>query len=231
MMDDIFPNARKIDVEAELKKGPIDRRVFYSAFKDMKDKCYNPFHPKYPQYGGAGIHVCHRWLVDMDNFCYDMFPKILGWGLHRLNKEDHFHPGNCFWEKAKPKPQNHLFLERKYKFTIDWLAEFEDWEKFMFVYKRVLAFKIPADNIILAKKYITYLYNDPRFSILYDQWVASGKDKDKLPSIDHMTPVSRGGTNNLWNLNWVTCFENILKRDRTQEEWDHVKNNFDEYFL
>jgi hypothetical protein len=237
-MTDLWPHATKFEWE-EPKKFDVTEKpeIFYGALRDIKEKCYNPFHPKYPLYGGLGIHVCNRWLIKSKDFYYDMSPKEVGAGIRRLNKEDHFHPGNCLWGRAPktPKQKNDskkvLSAIGKYKFGIDWLSEFDDWDKFKFVYKRVLHLGIPDNDIILAKKYIMHLYNDPRFSLLYDKWLDSGKEANKMPSIDHMTPISKGGTSNLWNLRWVTFFENRAKSAILQEEWDSIKENISEYFI
>ncbi len=45
------------------------------------------------------------------------------------------------------------------------------------------------------------------------------------PSIDHIIPKSRGGSNDKENLQFLTLFENLAKRDMTQEEWNNFKKN------
>ena len=51
-------------------------------------------------------------------------------------------------------------------------------------------------------------------STFYDWW---------KPSIDHKIPKSRGGTNNLDNLQFLTFYENHNKLDMTWEEWCSFK--------
>ena len=54
------------------------------------------------------------------------------------------------------------------------------------------------------------------------------------PSIDHKTPVSRGGNNDIQNLQFLTVFENLCKRDMTEQEWLLFKNKTStksEYFI
>ena len=43
----------------------------YSRWNTMLQRCFNPNHKDYPNYGGRGITVCERWL-DFLNFLADM---------------------------------------------------------------------------------------------------------------------------------------------------------------
>lgn len=46
-------------------------------------------------------------------------------------------------------------------------------------------------------------------------------EKTSSIHIDHIFPLSRGGTNDLWNLT-VSCSRcNISKKDKTLEEWEN----------
>lgn len=54
------------------------------------------------------------------------------------------------------------------------------------------------------------------------------------PSLDHIVPKSRGGDNSLDNLQYLTVFENLSKRDMTMIEWEEFKqktNTKSELFL
>lgn len=51
------------------------------------------------------------------------------------------------------------------------------------------------------------------------------------PSLDHITPKAKGGTNELDNLQFLTWFENRCKNDMSQEDWDKMKSNILEYFV
>ena len=74
-------------------------------------------------------------------------------------------------------------------------------------------------------------YNDDQFNRIYESWINSGKEKYKKPSIDHIVPKSKGGTNDIENLQFLSWFENRCKNDMTQTEWDNLKLNIKEYFI
>jgi hypothetical protein len=70
-----------------------------------------------------------------------------------------------------------------------------------------------------------------QFNLLYDRWNRSGCKPYMKPYIDHITPKSKGGTNALSNLQFLSWFENRCKNDMSQEEWDEMKSNILEYFV
>lgn len=53
----------------------------------------------------------------------------------------------------------------------------------------------------------------------------------KRPSLDHIVPKAKGGTNDLENLQFLSWFENRCKNDMTQLEWDEIKKNINKYFV
>jgi hypothetical protein len=60
--------------------------------------------------------------------------------------------------------------------------------------------------------------------------VMGSSDRDRQPSLDHKTPLSKGGTNDKGNLQWITYRENTMKGDLTEVEYfASIKHQFN-YF-
>jgi hypothetical protein len=74
------------------------------------------------------------------------------------------------------------------------------------------------------KQFLDKFYFDRDFNAVYDAWIASGKNRWMYPSLEHKTPLSRGGDWALSNLSFVTWFENRAKADMTEQEWNQFKH-------
>ena len=125
----------------------------------------------------------------------------------------------------------------------EYLYSFEDFDKFLFIHKMLLHI---TDNyygtkcdIDEYKKAVQYFYKDKQFNQIYNFWQAHKNETNTFydlakPSIDHIIPLSRGGTSELSNLQILTVFENLAKRDMTMEEWNNFKKVTDthsSYFI
>ena len=83
---------------------PIGYRSEYSAWRNMKKRCYNPKSIGYKNYGARGIKVCDRWLHSFKNFLEDMGHKPgPEYSLDRKNNDGNYEPKNCRW--ATPEVQ------------------------------------------------------------------------------------------------------------------------------
>ena len=120
----------------------------------------------------------------------------------------------------------------RWNVDISFLEQFKDFDKLKFLNKSV-ARKRDFGDIATKyyKSFIEHFYYDTQFNRIYSNWRANGEQKLLKPSLDHMLPKSRGGSEELNNLQFLTWFENFSKRDMTQPEWEIVKSNIGEYFV
>ena len=70
----------------------------YTAWLNMKNRCYNPRYKNFNIYGGAGIYVCQRWRDSFANFLEDLGPRpSSAHSLDRICERASYMPGNCQW--------------------------------------------------------------------------------------------------------------------------------------
>ena len=86
---------------------------------------------------------------------------------------------------------------------------------------------------------IEYFYKDKQFNSVYKFWKLHKKEDQTFydwakPSLDHIIPKSKGGTDEISNLQFLTVFENLAKKDMSMEEWNSFKkrtNTNSNYFI
>lgn len=123
----------------------------------------------------------------------------------------------------------------------DFLNSFSDFEKFLFLHKQLtlVSGKTPTTyDIEEYKEDIKYFYYQEQFNKIYNFWLEQDKTNTfydwAKPSLDHIIPKSKNGSNKKENLQFLTVFENLAKRDMTQEEWECFKkktNTHSDYFV
>jgi|ERR1700722_8864676 len=71
----------------------------YSAWKNMKKRCYDENCPDYKWYGGKGVSVCDEWRNDFIAF-YN-WSISHGWAkglqIDRIKVHGNYEPDNCRW--------------------------------------------------------------------------------------------------------------------------------------
>lgn len=80
----------------------------YTAWINMKTRCYNPKASKFANHGGRGIKVCDRWLNSFHNFIEDMgFAPTDKHTIDRFpNNDGDYEKNNCRWATNKEQSNN-----------------------------------------------------------------------------------------------------------------------------
>jgi hypothetical protein len=86
----------------------------YRSWDKMIQRCTNPNHASYPNYGARGITVCDKWR-DYAAFFADMGPKPPGrYSIERVDNERGYSKDNCIWATQQAQLENRrntIFVE------------------------------------------------------------------------------------------------------------------------
>jgi hypothetical protein len=77
----------------------------YMTWSDMINRCTNPTHKGWANYGGRGITVCERWRK-FENFLADMGERPESMTLDRINNDREYGPDNCRWADISTQAKN-----------------------------------------------------------------------------------------------------------------------------
>jgi hypothetical protein len=79
----------------------------YVAWNNMLQRCTNPNHPQYSDYGGRGIKVTSSWIDSFTTFYAEMGPRPSPrHSLDRENNELGYNKNNCRWATPEEQASN-----------------------------------------------------------------------------------------------------------------------------
>jgi hypothetical protein len=79
----------------------------YKAWCHLKERCLNPTHAHYHNYGGRGITVCDEWRDSFEVFHRDMGPRPTA--RHTIERKDNdagYCKANCVWATRQEQAEN-----------------------------------------------------------------------------------------------------------------------------
>lgn len=93
--------------EANTKHGLWrENKQEYKAWWAARERCTNPNHPQFKDYGARNIKMCKRWKNSFAKFLKDMGTCPMGNTLERLDNDKGYFPNNCKWASRKDQSRN-----------------------------------------------------------------------------------------------------------------------------
>jgi hypothetical protein len=77
----------------------------YQCWGNMHQRCTNPEHPQYKDYGARGIRVDPRWAA-FEAFLADMGERPPGRSLDRIDNAGPYSKENCRWATWSQQMKN-----------------------------------------------------------------------------------------------------------------------------
>jgi hypothetical protein len=108
------------------KKGAV--HPMYAVWLAMKQRCTNPKHKNWADYGGRGITLCESWLT-FDGFYADMWEDYaLGLTIERTDNDKGYTKENCRWATRAEQTRNNrrnvwVTFRGKTQVLQDWAKE------------------------------------------------------------------------------------------------------------
>jgi len=90
----------------------MSKTTEWNIWENLRQRCGNPNHPRYEDYGGRGITGCKRWNDSFANFLEDMGKRPDGMTLDRIYNNAGYNPKNCQWTSFSQQNLNKRLYKR-----------------------------------------------------------------------------------------------------------------------
>ena len=102
--------------------------VEYKTWLNIKQRCSDPNHHSYPDYGGRGITICPEWEHDYLAFLAHVGKRPPGMTIERIENDKGYQPGNVRWAPRVEQNKNRrnvrmLTYNGKTKSVAEWGRE------------------------------------------------------------------------------------------------------------
>lgn len=103
-------SCKKCGNESKVKHGYRRKKnthPLYVKWEHMKQRCYDPNHSSYCDYGGRGIKVCDEWQTFQGFMSWALIPMWQpGTQIDRIDVNGDYTPSNCRWATVQENSQN-----------------------------------------------------------------------------------------------------------------------------
>jgi len=115
------------DYDNRIKHGLAKKHPLYGRWVGMRQRCNDPNHARYADYGGKGIKVCARW-DSFTAFLEDMGDCPKGMSIERKDNSLGYSPDNCVWAPVSAQVRNRsmtvwLELDGEKRCLQDWATK------------------------------------------------------------------------------------------------------------
>lgn len=98
---------------AAIRTHGMSKSPEYAVWRSMIERCRNPNHRAYHNYGGRGIKVCPEWEQSFESFIASVgLRPSSDLEIERLDNNGHYEPGNVSWVTRSAQARNR---RRRYK--------------------------------------------------------------------------------------------------------------------
>lgn len=84
----------------------------WTVWRSMWQRCTDPGHRSFKDYGGRGILVCSEWL-SFESFLADMGARPAGLTLERRDNSRGYSKENCIWDTRSAQAKNRRQRDRR----------------------------------------------------------------------------------------------------------------------